>query len=164
MKKGLFITFLGLSLFCATASLGQPLRLSDTKQRGSFTLDPKSKTKEHSLNIAEPNKRIEAFIGRRSSMYSGGLSSLRWLSRLLKQHPGAEQYIVEWYVPAAGSWWNVATVYEGSTLRLVAARSSVERNPPFLDRDWANVNAANIHAAALKGGTFRAFGKGEGHY
>lgn len=162
--KGLFVIFLSLLLFNATVSLGQPLKLSDTKQRGAFTLDPKQNPKEYALNNSGPNKRIEAFIGRRSSMRSGERSSLRWLSRLLKQHPGAGQYVVEWYVPAGGSWWNVATIYEGSTLRLVAARSSVERNPPFSDRDWVNVDTVEIHAVARKGGTFRAFGRGEGHY
>lgn len=162
--KRLFVTFLSLLLFNATVNPAQPLKLSDTKQRGAFTLDPKRNPKEYALNNSGSNKRIEAFIGRRSSMRSGERSSLRWLSRLLKQQPSAGKYVVEWYVPVGGNWWNVATIYDGSTLQFVAARSSFECNPPFLDRDWVNVDEVEIHAVARKGGTFRAFSRGKARY
>lgn len=80
---------------------------------------------------------------------------------MIRRQPGSNQYVVEWYVKAKSKWWNVATIFKPSRrLKIVAARSSVEINPPFPDMEW-DANTTEIHSAAHRGNSFKVFGKGD---
>lgn len=152
MNNKLSITaIVGFYICIASPVWSQPYSLKETNSRGAFT----SETSKRPLG------RVEAFIGRRASMRSGERSSLKWLSRLIKQRPKANHYIVEWYVRDKGKWWNVATTFEPKgDLQFVAARSSVAENPSFSDRSWP-VNVDQIHKAARRNATFKVFGIGQ---
>ena len=154
--KQIGVTKLGLFLFISIPAFCQPVSFNQTKRRGVYTRDALDKTYIR-------YGHIDAFIGRRRSMKEGERSSLRWLSRLVKQHPMENEYLVEWYLPIGNKkWLNVATSFDKGSLGFSVAGSENNSALERMETGWDDIDEYQIHEAARKGQTFKAFGKKAG--
>ncbi len=100
--------------------------------------------------------RAEAFIGRRASIQVGEKSSIRWLSRLIKQKPQAEHFVIEWFVIRNGKEISLVTYYK-KTSQIVGCDAA--RHLAIEDQVWGGITTKEIHQVARRRGTIQSFRK-----
>lgn len=113
-------------------------------------------------------KEARARIGARPSARQGERSALRWLSKLLRQHPEAGLCSVDYTAPLRGKRREFAVGYNRSTgsLYRVYDLYDLRAHPgvqyvgfAIIEDNWWPMLPERVHAVASRGGTLASFGR-----